>query len=91
MVLELFVEVQWRLDLHQSSELGIVVFDVVSTLIVFFDERMLTAHRDIVDAHVGLMASAQLDLINIVEVYYVQLLLLFVIILGRIDLERFYD
>ena len=91
MVLELLVQVQWCLDLHQGPELRIVVFNVVPALIIFFDEGMLAAHRDVVDADVGLMPSAQLDLVDIVEVDYMELLLLLVIVLRRVDLERLHD
>lgn len=90
-VLKLFVQVQRRLDLHKRAELRVVVLDVVPALVVFLDERVLSAHGDVVDSHIRLMASAELDLVNVVEVYYVQLLLLFVIILRRVNLERFYD
>jgi len=91
MVLELLVQVQWCLDLHQGPKLRIVVFNVVPALIIFFDESMLAAHRDVVDAYVGLMPSAQLDLVDIVEVDYMELLLLLVIVLRRVDLEGLHD
>ena len=41
------------------------------------------------DAHVGLVAPPQLDLINIVEINYVQLLLLLVIILQLVVVMYF--
>lgn len=91
MVLELLVQVQWCLDLHQSTKLRIVVFNVVPALIIFFNESVLAAHRDVVDADVGLMPSAELDLVNIVEVNYMELLLLFMIVLRRVDLEGLHD
>ena len=88
MVLELLVEVKRRLDLYQRAEFGIIVFDVEAALIVLFNECMLTTDRNVVDAHVGVVTATQLDFINIVEVDDVQLLLLFMVIFRRINLER---
>lgn len=39
------------------------------------------------NAHVSVVTATQLDFINIVEVYDMQLLLLLVIVFGRVDLE----
>lgn len=68
MVLELLVKMKRWLDLDQGAKLWIVVLNVVATLLILFDESMLSAHRNIMDAHVGIMTTTKLDLINIVEV-----------------------
>ena len=58
MVFKLFVQVQRCLDLHERSELRVVVFDVVPALIVFFNESVLAAHRNVMDSYIGLVSSA---------------------------------
>ena len=40
------------------------------------------------DAHVSVVTATQLNFVNIVEVYNVQLLLLLVIVFRRVNLER---
>lgn len=40
------------------------------------------------NAHVSVVTATQLDFINVVEVYDMQLLLLLMIVFGRVDLER---
>lgn len=88
MILELLVKMQWRLDLDQGAKLGVVVLDVEAALLILLDESMLPAHRNIMDAHVGVVATTKLDLVDIIEVNNVKLLLLLVVVLGRVYLER---
>ena len=89
-ILELLMQMQWRLNLNKCSKLGVVVLDVEPILFVFFDESMLPTNGNIMDANICLMTTAQFNLINIVEINDVQLLLLFMVILRRINLERLY-
>ena len=90
-VLELLVQVQGRLDLDERAELRVVILNVKAALLVLFDESVLPADRNVVDTHVRIVATTQLDLIDVVEVYYVQLLLLLVVIFRRVYLERLDD
>ena len=65
------------LDLDESAELRVVVLDVEATVLISLDVGVQPADRDVMDAHVGVVSSPQPDLIVIIEIYYVQLLLLF--------------
>lgn len=75
------MKVQRRLDLYERAKFRVVVLDVVATLLVLLDERMLPTHGYIVDAHVRVMSTAQLYFVDIVKIDDMQLLLLLVIIL----------
>ena len=66
--------------MDQGAKLGVVVLDVESTLLILFDESMLSAYRNIMDANVGVVTTTKFDLVNIVEVNNVKLLLLLVVI-----------
>lgn len=90
-VVKLLVKMQRRLYLNKCTKLGVVVLDVEATLFVFLDECMLSANRNIMDSDIGFVASAKLDFVDIVKVYYVKLLLLFMVAFRRIYLERLDD
>lgn len=57
-VLELLMEVERRLDLDEGAEFGVVVLDVVATLLILLDEGVLPAHGNVVDADIGVVAAA---------------------------------
>lgn len=87
MVLKLLMEVKRRLNLHEGAKFGVVVLDVVATLLILLDEGVLPAHRDVVDAHIGVVTAAQFDFVDVVEINYVQLFLLLVIVFWGVNLE----
>ena len=92
MILKLLMQMQWRLNLHECSKLRIVIFNEKSTLIIFFDEGVLSADGDVVNAHIGIMSTAKFYFVDVVEVDNMQLFLLFMIVFWGINLKRFdYD
>ena len=87
MILKLLMKMQWRLYLNQSPKFRAIILNKVAALLILLYKRMLPAHRDVVDAYIGIVASAKFYFINIIEVNNMQLLLLFMIIFWRVNLE----
>ena len=79
-VLKCLIEQQRVLDLSQSAKLGLVVLYVEPVgHWLLLDEGMRPADRDVVDSDISVVASADLDLVDVVEVDDVDLLLLLVL------------
>jgi len=90
-VLELLIQVEGRLDLGEGAELGVVVFDEDLALLVLVDDGVQSADRDVVDAHVGVVAAAEADGVRVAETDHVEVLLLGVGTLGGVDLAGLDD
>jgi hypothetical protein len=80
MIFKLLVKMQWGLDLDEGSELGIVVLNIIASLIIFFNECMLPTDRNVVDSYICLVSTTKFDLIDVVKVDNMQLLLLFMLV-----------
>ena len=91
MILKLLMKMQWRLYLHKCTEFRAIILNIISPLLILLYKGVLPAHRDVVDANIGVVPAAQFYFINVVEVNYMQLLLLLMIIFRRIDLKRLDD
>jgi hypothetical protein len=93
-VFKCFIQNQRCLDLHECTKLRLVVLDVHAVgARLFLDEGVSARDRDILDTHVSIVATAQLDLVKVIEVDDMDLFLLFIfllrisLVLTRVELE----
>ena len=83
------IQMQRCLNLHQSSKFRRVVFDVKLPRIIFVNMRVQSADGDVVNSDVCVVASAESNFADVVEVDDVDASLFVLFVFVGVHLERF--